>query len=72
MKRSSGFVRWDVDWERFLLLAPVTILLLLAFALPLLAIVPEATHLFEEPGALEIVADMASSWFTRHLLESPS
>jgi putative phosphoribosyl transferase len=37
-----------------------------------LAIVPEATHLFEEPGALEIVADMASSWFTRHLLESPS
>jgi len=42
MKRSSGFVRWDVDWERFLLLAPVTILLLLAFALPLLAIVPEA------------------------------
>ena len=38
MRRSSGFV----NWERFLLLAPVTILLLLAFALPLLAIVPEA------------------------------
>jgi putative phosphoribosyl transferase len=36
-----------------------------------LAIVPEATHLFEEPGALEAVADMASSWFTRHLLEAP-
>ena len=38
MRRSSGYV----NWERFLLLAPVTILLLLAFALPLLAIVPEA------------------------------
>ena len=38
MGRSSEFV----NWERFLLLAPVTILLLLAFALPLLAIVPEA------------------------------
>jgi putative spermidine/putrescine transport system permease protein len=38
MRRSSGFV----NWERLLLLAPVTILLLLAFALPLLAIVPEA------------------------------
>jgi putative phosphoribosyl transferase len=37
-----------------------------------LSIVPEATHLFEEPGALETVADMASSWFTRHLLEAPS
>jgi putative phosphoribosyl transferase len=35
-----------------------------------LAIVPEATHLFEEPGALEIVADMASSWFTGHFLEA--
>lgn len=31
-----------VNWERLLLLAPVTTLLLLAFALPLLAIVPEA------------------------------
>jgi putative phosphoribosyl transferase len=32
-----------------------------------LAIVPGATHLFEEPGALEQVADLASSWFVRHL-----
>jgi putative phosphoribosyl transferase len=37
-----------------------------------LAIVPEATHLFEEPGALEAVADMASSWFTRHFHQAPS
>lgn len=42
MARSSGFAMWDVNWGRLLLLAPVTILLLLAFALPLLAIVPEA------------------------------
>lgn len=26
-----------------------------------------ATHLFEEPGALERVADLAVAWFTRHL-----
>lgn len=32
-----------------------------------LAIVPGATHLFEEPGALERVADMAGAWFERHL-----
>ncbi|HEY7511142.1 MAG TPA: alpha/beta hydrolase, partial [Vicinamibacteria bacterium] len=32
-----------------------------------LAIVPGATHLFEEPGALEEVADLAAGWFTRHL-----
>src|SRR5258708_21789333 len=42
MRRSSGLVNWDVNWERSLLLAPVTILLLLAFALELLAVVPEA------------------------------
>jgi len=29
-----------------------------------LAIVPRATHLFEEPGALEQVAALASAWFT--------
>ncbi len=29
--------------------------------------VPGATHLFEEPGALERVADEAASWFERHL-----
>jgi putative phosphoribosyl transferase len=32
-----------------------------------LKIVPGATHLFEEPGALEQVADLAGQWFTRHL-----
>ncbi|MEV4216611.1 dienelactone hydrolase family protein [Nonomuraea sp. NPDC049725] len=31
-----------------------------------LRIVPGATHLFEEPGALETVADLARDWFTRH------
>ncbi|MBI3055954.1 MAG: dienelactone hydrolase family protein [Betaproteobacteria bacterium] len=30
-------------------------------------IVPGATHLFEEPGALENVAALAARWFTRHL-----
>ncbi|MEU8703619.1 phosphoribosyltransferase [Streptomyces sp. NPDC048565] len=33
-----------------------------------LAIVPGATHLFEEPGALERVADLARDWFTTHLV----
>jgi putative phosphoribosyl transferase len=32
-----------------------------------LEIVPGATHLFEEPGALEHVAQLASDWFVRHL-----
>ena len=32
-----------------------------------LKIVPGATHLFEEPGALEQVADLAAGWFTRYL-----
>ena len=31
-----------------------------------LEIVPGATHLFEEPGALEQVSALASSWFVRH------
>ncbi|MEV8529118.1 phosphoribosyltransferase family protein [Streptomyces sp. NPDC052000] len=30
-------------------------------------VVPGATHLFEEPGALDAVADAALDWFTRHL-----
>ncbi|HZD09927.1 MAG TPA: dienelactone hydrolase family protein [Candidatus Binatia bacterium] len=30
-------------------------------------IVPGATHLFEEPGALEQVADLARQWFVRYL-----
>ena len=32
-----------------------------------LAIVPGATHLFEEPGALEEVSRLAGEWFGRHL-----
>lgn len=32
-----------------------------------LAIVPGATHLFEEPGTLERVADLAAEWFVRYL-----
>jgi putative phosphoribosyl transferase len=32
-----------------------------------LVIVPGATHLFEEPGALEEVARLAAGWFRRHL-----
>jgi putative phosphoribosyl transferase len=30
-------------------------------------VVPGATHLFEEPGALEVVADLAARWFLEHL-----
>lgn len=32
-----------------------------------LVIVPGATHLFEEPGALEQAADLALDWFLRYL-----
>jgi dienelactone hydrolase len=32
-----------------------------------LTIVPGATHLFEEPGALDEVARLAVDWFTHHL-----
>ncbi|MBL0886939.1 phosphoribosyltransferase family protein [Myceligenerans indicum] len=32
-----------------------------------LAVVPGATHLFEEPGALDQVAELARDWFLRHL-----
>jgi hypothetical protein len=31
------------------------------------AIVPRATHLFSEPGALEQVAALAAEWFMRHV-----
>lgn len=31
-----------------------------------LAVVPGATHLFEEPGALDDVCDHATAWFDRH------
>ena len=37
-----------------------------------LAIVPGATHLFEEPGALEQVAKLAAQWFVRHLAPPPA
>jgi putative phosphoribosyl transferase len=36
-----------------------------------IAVIPGATHLFEEPGALERVADLASEWFRRHLQIGP-
>jgi len=32
-----------------------------------LKIIPGATHLFEEPGTLEQVAEAAADWFRRHL-----
>lgn len=32
-----------------------------------LFVVPGATHLFEEPGTLEVAARHAADWFTRHL-----
>lgn len=36
-------------------------------ALHVLSIVPGANHLFEEPGALELVCEEAARWFLRHL-----
>ncbi len=33
-----------------------------------LEVVAGATHLFEEPGALAVVAALASRWFTEHLV----
>jgi putative phosphoribosyl transferase len=32
-----------------------------------LVIIPGASHLFEEPGALDTVATLARDWFLRHL-----
>jgi len=37
-----------------------------------LKIVPSATHLFEEAGTLEQVANLASEWFVRHLATAPA
>jgi putative phosphoribosyl transferase len=34
-----------------------------------LVVIPGATHLFEEPGALEEVARLATEWFLDHFLE---
>ncbi len=36
-----------------------------------LVIVPGATHLFEEPGTLEEVSELAADWFQEHLVPSP-
>jgi putative phosphoribosyl transferase len=36
-----------------------------------IAVVPGATHLFEEPGALELAAACAGAWFAEHLLPIP-
>jgi hypothetical protein len=33
-----------------------------------LVVVPGASHLFEEPGALEEVARVAADWFGRYLV----
>jgi len=35
-----------------------------------LVVIPGATHLFPEPGALEEVARLATTWFVRHLTPS--
>lgn len=35
-----------------------------------LEVVPGATHLFEEPGALEAVADLAHKWFRQYVVRS--
>lgn len=36
-----------------------------------LAVVPGATHLFEEPGTLESAAELARDWFVHHLSPAP-
>lgn len=37
-----------------------------------LVVIPGASHLFEEPGALEDVARLAIDWFSQHLAEGAS
>jgi putative phosphoribosyl transferase len=37
-----------------------------------LVVIPGATHLFPEPGALEEVARLARDWFVRHLVQGPA
>lgn len=32
-----------------------------------LSVIPDATHLFEEPGALQQVSELAAGWFAGHL-----
>ena len=37
-----------------------------------LAVVPGATHLFEEPGTLDAAAGLARDWFLSHLPRGPA
>ncbi|MGH8354617.1 MAG: alpha/beta hydrolase, partial [Pseudomonas sp.] len=37
-----------------------------------LAVIPGATHLFEEPGKLLEVAEFAGDWFLEHLQQHPA
>ena len=37
-----------------------------------LAVVPGASHLFEEPGTLDAAAGLARDWFTNHLAHQPA
>jgi putative phosphoribosyl transferase len=37
-----------------------------------LVVIPGATHLFPEPGALEQVARLATTWFRRYLPRGPA
>jgi putative phosphoribosyl transferase len=37
-----------------------------------LSVIPGATHLFEEPGALDRVVEHARGWFLAHLCEAPT
>ncbi len=41
-------------------------------AMSMLEIVPGATHLFPEPGAMERVTELASHWFEQYLTPSPT
>ena len=36
-----------------------------------LAVVPGATHLFEEPGTLQVAAELARDWCITHFTERP-
>lgn len=36
-----------------------------------LAVIPGASHLFEEPGTLEQAGALAAAWFVRHLVPQP-
>jgi predicted phosphoribosyltransferase/dienelactone hydrolase len=36
-----------------------------------IVVIPRATHLFEEPGTLDRVAQIAAEWFERHLVPTP-